>query len=84
MAVALEAEKKEDDDIREIVKKRSERVNATSFAELETVAKAWEPQAESYDLSYEMTDLEYVITLITIAKDNVLSCLNVAMVASPH
>jgi hypothetical protein len=59
-AVALEAEKKEDNDIRDIVKKRAERVNATTFAELESVGKAWEPQAESYDLSYEMTDLEYV------------------------
>jgi len=62
-AVALEAEKKEDNDIRDIVKKRAERVNATTFAELESVGKAWEPQAESYDLSYEMTDLECVAFL---------------------
>jgi hypothetical protein len=54
---AIEADKKEDEDIMEIVKNRAARIKATSFAELEHVEKAWTKDA-NYDLNYSMTDLE--------------------------
>eukprot|EP00035_Acanthoeca_spectabilis_P010299 m.182615 g.182615 ORF g.182615 m.182615 type:complete len:467 (+) comp14979_c0_seq1:86-1486(+) len=52
-----EADRKEDDDIREIVRKRAARIQATSFDEVEQMEKAW-TRDESYDVDYQMSDLE--------------------------
>ena len=55
--MAQAADKKEDDDIAVIVKKRASNVKATSAAELDQVEKAW-TKNESYDVHFEMSDLE--------------------------
>ena len=54
---ALEAEKKEDDDIKQIIKKRAASIKATSFEELEQHEKKW-TKDETYDVDFEMSDLE--------------------------